>query len=163
MTFCGGPTNCPTSDSIQHSICKCNSYTNSYHSVNIRGSPNSIPYAIPTNVPRGKPSEYPAADRAIKCDEGSSDEPHVAPTAVPSVYPASKANSNSNIQLIQLLCMTLTVMPNILYPIVPTSTQSQIILSSVKCGWFLYWCHLSEKCVSARVLSIYLKRCVFAL
>ena len=148
VLFCGDPTNCPTSDSIQNSIRNSNSYTNNEHSANIRGSPSSVPCMVPTNVPSPsrEPSEYPAADRAAKCNEGSSDEPYITPTAVPSVYPTSKANSNPKFQLIQLLCMTPTVMPSIFHPIVPTSTQSQISLSSVKCGWFLCWWSQSGEC-----------------
>ena len=44
-------------------------------------------------------------------------------------------------------------MPSIFHPIVPTSIQSQVVLPSVKCGWFLCWCHLFEEYVSARVLK----------
>ena len=159
VLFCGDPTNCPTSDSIQNSIRNSNSYTNNEHSANIKGSPSSVPCMVPTNVPSpsGKPSEYPAADPAVKSDEGSIDEPYVTPTAVPSVCPTSKANSNPKFQLIQLLCMTPTVMPSIFHPIVPTSTQSQISLSSVKCGWSLCWCHLFEKCLAGEYFKFVFK------
>ena len=86
------------------------------------------------------------------------------PTAVPSVYPASKANNIPNGQSIQLFCMTPTVIPNIFYPIVPTSIQSQVVLPSVKCGWFLCWCHLFEEYVSARVLNnLFEAHCVCAM
>ena len=146
VLFCRDPTDCPTSDSIQKSIRNSNSYTNNKHSVNIRGSPSSSPCVVSNNDSSRKPSEYPTADQAAKCDEGSSDEPYVHPTAVPSVCPASKANSSSNVQLIQLLCMTPTVMPSMFHLIVPMSIQSPISLMNDKYGWFLRWCHLFEKC-----------------
>ena len=137
VLFCGDPTDCPTSDSIRNSIRNSNSYTNNKHSVNIRGSPSSSPCVVPANVRSRKPSEYPAADRAAKCDEGSGDEPYVHHTAVPSGCPASKAKSNSFVQSIQLLYTTPTVMPSMFNLIVPTSIQSPISLMNDKSGWFL--------------------------
>jgi len=110
--FCGDPTDCPTSDSIQKSIRNSNSYTNNEHSVNIRGSPNSVPCVVPTNIPSGKPSEYPAADQAAKCDEGLRDELNATLSAVPSIYQHQKPSSTPKSQPIQLLCMTPTVIPS---------------------------------------------------
>jgi hypothetical protein len=112
VLFCGDPTDYPTSDSIQKSIRNSNSYTNNEHSVNIRGSPNSVPCVVPTNIPSGKPSEYPAADQAAKCDEGLRDELNATLSAVPSIYQHQKPSSTPKSQPIQLLCMTPTVIPS---------------------------------------------------